>query len=292
MSAAGFLLAFASAACWGGLDATRKHLTTQVRPLPLVFWLTLGQLPLFGLWTLSAGGAPAQLWGYVPPAIAAVGFNIAANLMFLRGLQVAPLSTSVPLLALTPVFSALMALALLGEWPLPRDWAGIAVVVVGMTTLGRISSLWAAVRRQDADGVAQGMLWMAGTALCWSCTGALDKVALQHAGVPFHALVQAAGVTLSTAVVLGATGRWAAVGDLRQVAGTYLAAIVFASAALGLQFLAFGVSLVSLVEAVKRAVGMSLAVVNGRAFFAEPLTARKLTSVGLMLVGVLLLVVP
>ena len=55
----------------------------------------------------------------------------------LRGMRLAPLSVAVPLLSLTPAFTALAAIPLLGERPSPSDFTGILLVVSGAIILGR-----------------------------------------------------------------------------------------------------------------------------------------------------------
>jgi drug/metabolite transporter (DMT)-like permease len=59
---------------------------------------------------------------------------------------------------------------------------------------------------------------------------------------------------------------------------------------LGLQFVALRLTLVGLVEALKRAIGMLFAVAVGRVVFGEPPTPGKVAAVLLMSAGVALIV--
>ncbi len=52
---------------------------------------------------------------YWPPAVASMTMNALANVLFMRSVQLSPLSRTVPFLSLTPVISALAAMPLLGE---------------------------------------------------------------------------------------------------------------------------------------------------------------------------------
>ena len=63
-------------------------------------------------------------WRYGLPDIL---LNVAANLLFLHAVRVSPLSLTIPFLSFTPVFSALSASVLLGEWPSGSALLGIVM---------------------------------------------------------------------------------------------------------------------------------------------------------------------
>lgn len=271
---------------WAAFDALRKRLTGGLRSTPLAALLTLGMLPLFLLWLAASGGGRVPA-GYLPPAGAAVALNVVANLLFLRALKIAPLSTTIPMLSFTPALTALFSALVLGELPGPRACAGIALVVAGALVLhsrapGERSSAPLSGRRLRDDGPRL----MLGVAGLWSLVAVADKAALAHAGPALHASFQCAGVGLAVLLLLGVRGRLGELGRVRSVAGAYAAAVAVSTLALGLQFLAFQLTYVSSVEAVKRTLGMIASVVNGRLFFGEPITARKWTGVLAMSLGV------
>jgi multidrug transporter EmrE-like cation transporter len=66
-------------------------------------------------------------------------------------------------------------------------------------------------------------------------------------------------------------------------------AAVVGAFALATQLYALRLVMVSVFEAVKRGVGMSLSVLSGRLWFGEPVTVKKLCAVGAMGLGVALL---
>jgi drug/metabolite transporter (DMT)-like permease len=292
MSAATLLVVLASSLGWAALDALRKRLTAHLRPTPLVTVLTLGMLPLFLLWLAARGGARIPS-GYLAPAGVAVALNVGANLLFVRALQIAPLSVTVPMLSFTPALTALFSAVVLREFPGARPAAGIALVVAGALVLhahaaAEHAAAPATGRRRLRDN---GPRLMLGVALLWSLVSVVDKAALAHATPALHAAFQCAGVGLAVLALLAARGRLNEVGHVRRAPGTFLAAIAVSTAALGLQFLAFQLTYVSSVEAVKRTLGMIASVVNGRVFFGEPLTARKWAGVLAMALGVTLILV-
>lgn len=289
----GLLYALGSALCWAGLDVARKGLAERTEAaVPVVIGLTFAQAPVFGVWAFLQGDAFADPLAYALPGGAALLLNVLANVAFVRAVQISPLSVTVPLLSLTPVFTGLLAIPLLDEWPAARQWAGIAVVVVGAFALhasretrGLVDLLKALVREK-------GSALMAAVALFWSLTGPLDKRALEHASLPGHALVQTAGVGLVLLLYL-ATRRQ--LPQLRKLGGSLPhlgGAAVLAIGALALQLQAFQLMLVALVETLKRAVGMTASVAFGRAFFGEAVTAPKLVAIALMAAGTALLTLP
>lgn len=288
MNVSALLLALGSSVSWAGLDTCRKVLSHDLPTVPIVVCLTLGQLPLFGLW-LVIEPAYTITPGYVWPASLAVLLNGLANLLFVRAVQVSPLSLTVPLLSLTPVFTTLMSLVLLHEVPTLRQTCGILLVVAGAFSMHpvhagtpRLQGMWQAYIAE------RGSILMTGVALLWSMTAPLDKLAIARSAVPMHALVQCGGVALLLLLVLAGTRRY---GDLRTIKGhvvPLLVAVVFGTAALGLQFMAFQVMLVGLMEVIKRVIGLVSAVLLGYLLFGEALTVQKLRAIGLMAVGIAL----
>jgi drug/metabolite transporter (DMT)-like permease len=271
---------------WAALDALRKALTAHVRPVPLAALLAAGQLPLFATWALCSGETRVAT-GYFLPGAATIALNVVANLLFLHAVRVSPLSATIPFLSFTPVFSTAFSAAVLGERPDPRDLAGIVLVVFG----GLFVNLrWDGGTRTAAFLREPGSLMMTGVALLWSLTSVLDKRALGFAGVPTHAAIQCSGVALVLVLVLAGRGRLA---DLRVRAparGRLAFALVAAGVGLSFQFLALRLTLVGLVEALKRSIGMLFALGVGRFAFGEPLTPGKVAGVALMSAGVGLIV--
>jgi drug/metabolite transporter (DMT)-like permease len=280
------LLVVACGLGWAGFDLTRKMLVQEVPPVALVFLLTIGSVPLFGAWMAQQGAAGAGA-GYLAPALGSVILNIVANLLFLGAMRIAPLSVTIPLLSLTPVFATLISIPLLGERPPPSHAAGILLVVAGAIGLHwRRRSAEESSSRPEAT---KGALMVALTALLWSMTIPFDKLAVERSSAPFHGFVLSAGVAAGVLLVLGVQGRLGDLGRVRQVPGIYVLALVISTLALGLQLLALPQVYVGTVETLKRGIGNFMALLSGWFFFHEPVTARKVVAVGVMAVGVGLL---
>ena len=281
----GLSFGVAAALCWAALDVVRKALSGKASPTALAVFLTLGVAPFVGVWALvdETWITDARYW---PPAVASMTMNALANVLFMRSVQLSPLSRTVPFLSLTPVFSAVAAIPLLGEVPGLMHWAGILLVVLGALVLNSDlgDSWWKSVTHE------KGAPYMIAVAVLWAFSTALDKRALPHASPASHAFLLSAG----SAAILGT---WMLArrtqGELRQVfeapKGLLVGLVAFAVAALALQMVALQWLWVAVIETLKRAFGVFGSVVFGRFFFEEPITSRKVAAVVLMVTGTTIL---
>ncbi len=281
-------LALAAAFAWSLFDLERRFLSARLEAMALVAWVTVGSVPPLAIWAYVSGplhpAGPLQS-AYWLPALASVLLNLLANFAYFRSIQLSPLSQTLPMLSFTPVFAALLAAIFLGERLGARAIAGLALVVAGALLLtlrpgSGVRGLFAGLI-QD-----RGCRLMVGVACLWSATLLLDKRAVALATPQLHALVLNGGVAAGALAVL-ALGR--DLGKLRALRGSFwllLLAIATGGIALTSQLVALGALPVGFIERLKRGVGGVLAVVWGRALFAEPVTAGKFVAVGLMTVGV------
>lgn len=297
MSLIPLLLVVAASVASSGFDLFRKMLVKHLAPVPMVVLLAVASVPLFG--AAVAFGEPVTVQrAYWLPALGSVTLNVVANLTFLEAVRLSPLSVTVPLLSLTPVFTALFGFAVLGERPAPLALVGIGLVVAGAFWL---NLGMAGGTRESGDGsparplprafLSQPGAWlMAGTALLLSLTIPLDKLAVDRASPPFHGLILTAGIALGSLAVLAVQKRWGELAGLRRGWLPFVLALVSSTLALGLQLIALQAGvLVSVIETVKRGIGNLLAVVLGRAVFGETVTPGKLAAALLMAAGVALI---
>lgn len=283
LAAGSLLLVLVSALSWAGFDLLRKLLAREMGPLPLMALLCLASAPPFAIWAAIEGGFEVEP-GYWAPALVSVALNVAANLLFLEALRTGELSIAVPLLSLTPAFTALVAIPLLGERPSATDAGGIALVVLGALILRPPGG------EGPIDPAGRRGLWlMAGTALLWSLTIPLDKLAVSRSHPPLHALVLNLGVAAAALAILARRRELSRLRELSRAPWTFVAALAISALALGSQLAAIQTVWVSLVETLKRTIGNLSAVLVGRIAFGEAITSRKLAAVALMAGGVALI---
>jgi drug/metabolite transporter (DMT)-like permease len=280
-------LVVASSLCWAGFDLLRKFLVHEMPPVALVFLLTAGSAPLFVAWMLADGWVPPAA-GYWPPALASVALNVFANLFLLEGMRLVPLSVSVPLLSLTPVFAALLAVPMLGERPSLPAAAGILMVIAGAIWLHwqpRPTAPLAEQGRERRHHLKGGVL-VAVTALLWAMTIPLDKLALARAAAPLHGAVLNGGVAAGVLLVLLGRRRLGELAGVRRVPGFFVLALIVSCLALGLQLLALPLIFVGTIETLKRGIGNFMAMISGWFFFRETVTVPKVLALALMAAGV------
>jgi drug/metabolite transporter (DMT)-like permease len=294
------LLALVASLSSAGFDLMRKLLGRRLAPVPMVVLLAAGSVPLFALALWAQGGSPLTA-GYFVPALGSVVLNLGANLAFLQSLRLAPLSATVPLLSLTPAFTAVLGVPLLGEVPRTQACLGVVLVTAG--------AFWLSYRRPTAPAVAgaatagaasgqaptppgarQGVWLMAAAACLWSVTIPLDKLAVQRASPAFHGLFLTAGIGLGAFGALSGRRRLSELAGLRGSWILYCLALLTSTLALGFQLLALKVVLVSVMETLKRGIGNLAALALGRLVFAEPVGWRQLGAALLMALGVALIV--
>lgn len=281
----GLSLGVAAALCWAGLDVVRKALAQKASPSALAVFLLLGQVPFLGAWA-----AYDQSWvtdsRYWLPAIASMSMNALANVLFMRSVQLSPLSRTVPFLSLTPAISALAAIPLLGEVPGALQWAGILLVLLGALVLnGDLGDSWWKSLLHE-----KGAPYMIVVAVLWSFSTALDKRALSHASPASHAFLLSTGSAAILATWILARRQQ---GELRAVfsapKGLLMGLIALAVAAQALQMLALQWLWVTVIETLKRVFDVFGSVVLGRLFFDEAITGQKVAATCLMVAGTSLL---
>lgn len=280
------LLVVGSSLAWSTHDVSRKFLVDRIRPVPLAFLLTAAAAPLFAIWTLL-DGLPELMPGYAAPAVLSVVLNVFANLMFFAALRISPLSVTIPLLSLTPVFMALLGIPMLGEIPSLVQVLGILLVVAGAFGLNLRTEEGISLRVLLRSWARErGAALMLVVSLLWSLAVPLDKIATARASAPFHATVLCAGVAAGVLLVLVFQRRLGELANIRHVRAVFALALITAILALGLQLFAIQQVWVGLMETLKRGMGNVSAVVLGRFMFDEPVSLGKLLAVGLMAVGV------
>lgn len=119
---------------------------------------------------------------------AALPLEIAASLMYIRAIQVSPLSLTIPFLALTPAYAMFFSYVMLGETPSPVGGLGVALICIGAYMLnmhtirgGGLFAPFRAVAREP------GSMMMMAVAAIYALTSNLGKLAILHSSPVFFA---------------------------------------------------------------------------------------------------------
>ena len=261
------------------------------KPLVVILAIFSCHLPILLIWILLS--PPSHItWFYFIPGFAAIALTMGGNILTIRALSLSPFSLMVPILGLCPVFSTLISIPLLGEWPSNLQWLGILLSVLGIFWLyvpaakpWNIFSFWPSFIKE------RGALSMTIAALLWAVGSPIDQLALRHADPQFHALFVYTGfVTLLFIWVLSHKKLYQEPLDLR------LWPLLALSGAVGglsfiFQLLALQHTPAGPFEAIKRVISQVLAVLFGYLFFHEKITKPKLIGILILSVGVPLIVI-
>lgn len=302
----GFIIAALSSISWALADITRKQIVSKIHATSAVVGLMLTQA-LFLLPFLLAtelGIAPqtdnrfAQLLfiefptitsTYVLYAGVSVLMNLAAHWLFLRAVFVSPLSLTAPYLALSPVFSAIVAFAFLGQTIPFWGIVGILVVCGGAFFLNPGEGSDGALAPLKALWSERGSLYMVGVALFWSITPVLDIQSAQMTSPLWHAGVLALGEGLVVATYLLARGKGKEmIADLRVMPLFVVFSGLLLLGGMVFQLSAYEFVQIAHVETMKRAFGVVLAMLASMIFFGEKDIARRSVAAGVMVAGVAL----
>jgi len=195
-----FLIIVLSSLFWSLFDTSRKSLSDHLSATAAVFWLMLLQAPIFLLLVFTE----AWVWpsaNYWLPAAISLLLNLLSNIWFVEAVRLAPLSLAIPILALTPVFSATGGLILLGEATSLRQACGILVIVTATFVLGRHSARNQLDEMENAR-VRRGLILMVVVALLFALTPVFDKICLREMPSSEHAFLQCLSVAITAAIYL------------------------------------------------------------------------------------------
>ena len=306
----GIVFALLCSFCWFGFDVARQQTGEHMSATGALAALMILQIPLLlGLLVAGhmVGGNPKPntlhhlMLGGFPGAIpggywwqfgASLGLNIVANVLFLRAVQISPLSLTTPYLGLTPAFTALIAWPMAGQQPRPLGWGGIVVVCVCAFLLNAPrGGGWAGPLRALIK--ERGSLYMIIVALVWSVTPLLDKGAAEGTSILWHVFMLNASLGV---VYLG----WrlcqdGGPGPVIRSAGKCGWAVGLGTVALAgamlFQFGAYPWIDVAVVETLKRCVGVTGAMVVGYFFLGEDVTWWRAGVAGAMVCGVAMVLI-
>jgi uncharacterized membrane protein len=194
------------------------------------------------------------------------------------------MSLALPFLAWTPVITALVSFAVLGEVPGLRGAAGIALVGAGAFILvweGSLAGFMTVVRRE------RGILLILAVAAIYSVTSTLGKLGVRYSSPAFFGFAYASSVTAALAALTLFRGGSDAVRTLRPNRW-FLAVGLSSGVMIALHFAALDLTQVAYMISVKRS-SLLFSVILGGAFFGEGRRGRRLLGTAVMSVGMFLI---
>lgn len=267
-----------------------KKVAVAGDPLQIIFWVFAMHLPPILIWV--AASWPLQVgWEYFLPGMGVLTLTVTGNLLAIRALSLSPFSLVVPVMCLSPVFTSLIGIPLLQEWPSVTQWLGIFLAVAGVLQLYApkerpwdIFSFWPAFFKE------RGAPSMALSALSWAVSSPMDKLALRHASPAFHAFFVFSGLVIFLFIWLSLRGEWRAAPIPRVFWGLLAVTGACGAAADILQLFSLLHTNAGTFEAIKRVVSQVMALGIGVFLFKEQMTKPKIIGIAIISIGVPMIV--
>lgn len=272
-------------------DYYRKAATEHVGPTLLLTLFVAGQIPLLGIWMMLSGGWQVAPSYWIYGAAAAVA-GLVANLLFLMAMRASALSLTVPILGLIPVLTTAFGILALNEVPTGQQVFGIAMAVAGLITLYLPDGTRNPLRVFARFATDTGARYMLAVTVMWSATAPLDKISVQNSSAATHGFIQVCAISAVLVAYLLIVQRGRSVAIARNAMAPAALASVSAGIAYGCQLVAYQLTLVGVVESLKRVIGLLSALLLGWLLLGEPLTRRKVAGIALMAAGVPLIILP
>lgn len=269
------LFSLISACAWSLFDLKRKQLAQQLSPLPLALWLSVGVIPIYTalcLWSQPLLPAAGYLW----PALGSLLVSTMAAVCFIQALKIGQIALLMPVLALSPVVSALMSSWWLNDHLQVREVAAMAAIVVLLFLLqGGAHLRWRA-----------GLGYMLLVALGWGMGTVFDKWALEYIEPLAHAWVQSTGMLLLLTLLLWWRGELVQAAPYRVPLQPLLLAVLIFVLAVSLQLYALQSLHAGIIETIKRGIGMLGALLWGVWFFNERIQRYQVLLVVLLVTAI------
>ncbi|MDD3580814.1 MAG: DMT family transporter [Desulfobacca sp.] len=181
------LYALGSALGLASADALTKRYFAQLPPYGMILVRLLFAAPFLGIGWLCISIPPLGRTFFYAVA-AALPLEIVAQLLYMRALQVSPISLCTPMLAFTPVLLILTGQILLGESLNMWGIGGIGLVALGSYTLNLDRRGYGWLAPVTALWQAPGPRLMLLVAAIFACTSALGKLAVLNSAPTFFGL--------------------------------------------------------------------------------------------------------
>ena len=254
-----------SALCWSLFDIARKELAQHINPKFLSLAMSVSVLPLFFLlWGFQGFQLPSSSY-YFPATISGVLAAI-GSVCFMLAISKGKLAIVLSITACTPFISAVFSFFFLDEILSKLEWLGIVLVVLATMLLAGTS-----INTRDKSS-----LYALITAIAWGTCIVFDKQALTHGLSSFHGMFLTSIIITVLSISLRIDYQWRAL--LKNFKWWLIAVMVFFGAVF-LQFAALEHLNPGVVEAVKRGIGIVLAVIIGRVYYQEILSSKQVVGV-------------
>ena len=286
----GLLLIIISSVIYPFIDVVKKK-ATKVYRIKIIFWgITVFSVPFYFFITLWQGIPEIQpsFWWIIAVNTPLL---VLTNIMLIKDEKIAPLSTTLPLLSLTPVFLIFTSYFFLGELPNAYGIIGIFLVVLGALLL-KGEDLRKGLRYRIKDIFShRSSIYILIIAFIWSFSANFAKMGIQASSVWFFLSVTVFLEAIIMSVWMGVKHRH----HFKNVIQGHLWYLVLGailSVAADVMFLSgLETTFVSYAIAIKRALLIVGSIVLGTYYFKEKNIKYRIGGALVMAIGMAFILV-
>ncbi len=271
---------------WACFDAIRKKSIQFISEINALFLIVISQFFLF-LFFLLFSDFQIDIYSYYIYGIFLIFLNLISMYMFLKVLKKGEISTYIPMLSFTPLFSALYSRFILTEKLQTSQYFGIFLVIFGALLLYSKSFKFKYFLKPSMlkfNNSNKNLYFIIIVSLIWSLTPVLDKQCLKHTDPYMHGFIQSAGMLIIIPIILNYKELKYNFNFKTNILLIGLVLIGFLASLV--QLIALKYNLVAVLESLKRGIGISLSLFFGYYFFNEKITYKKFISVFIMIIGI------
>lgn len=285
------LITAISSICWGGFDGVRKHLTQKLSHWNLLFFLSAFFSIFFLVWLLTTDSYHFTDT-YIKYGLITIVLNFFANYVYIKAIEFSDISSAVPFLAFTSLFTALSSFLILGEELSFIQILGILLVVISSLFINyKVGSSLKTVIEAN-----QGALLMIVVSLLWAISAPFDKLAVAQSNVMTHSFLQSIVITFLNLSMIANLAlkqkkniirftKEELTRDFLAAPKSLIAGSFIAASALSLQFYAYTLMPVSIFESLKRSIAIISAFIISRIFFKEQISLMKIIATLMIITG-------
>ena len=281
----GIYICIVSGLFWALFDLTRKISLKSINSNIILFLFFLGQTFIFLIWFLI-DDYQFNLKGYILPGSFLIFISIISAIYFMKALKISELSLTIPLLSFTPLFSAILSALILKENLSSYQYLGLIFIIFGALILYskslKLSDIFLSIKLIHQNLGAKYMLLVS---LLWSLTPIFDKICFKYSSISLHGFIQASFMMLIFVILSLNTFRK----ELKKIKKNFK--VLFLTIFIGiiatiLQFFAITLTLVPIMETLKRTIGQYCSVIFGKIYFKEAINKQKIFGIIFLSFGI------
>ena len=280
------LILFLSGLFWAIFDLVRKMALQSQSLLTVIYVTIFSQLIIF-MMSLFLSKLLISSKDYYPLLIIISILNLISLYCFLKALKIQEISMCIPLLSYSPLFSLIFSKILLDESLSIAQHIGIIIIFIGSFILYSKSlhfkdllySPFSLIKNKSAQ-------LMIIVTIIWSAIPVLDKKSLNYTDIYMHGFLQSLlGFLFLFFFIRHRGDQRITITKNKKSYITLILLIIVGFLASITQLFALTINLVPILEVVKRATGILLALFFGYFIFKEDINKKKIYSITVIIIG-------